>query len=253
MLTNEHIDYISWDLKTRGLSELNLQEELLDHICCAVEEKMAVGSLFVTAYKEAIEAFGPNGLVTLQSDTQKSIHQKPLHMLKATLLTSLLIIGFVATFALLNQPVTLPTQSGLWASPMNGKHEVTSGFGMRYHPVLKQKRMHNGIDFRAPIGTEIYAARDGMVQAAGVAPKGKEAYGITIAIRHDSSFQTFYAHLSEVKVEVGQQVKAGELIGLSGNSGASIGPHLHFELEKEGFHINPDTYPALVGRQVEEH
>jgi murein DD-endopeptidase MepM/ murein hydrolase activator NlpD len=253
MLSNEHIDYILWDLEARGLTDLSLQEELLDHICCVVEEKMAVGGLFVTAYKEAVEAFGPNGFETIQRHTQTSIHQKPLNMLKATLLTSLMIIGFMASFALFQQPVTMGTTPDIWASPMGEKTEVTSGFGMRMNPVLKKRMMHKGVDFRAPLGTEIYAARDGVIQAAGVPPKGKEGYGITIGIDHDSSFQTFYAHLSEVKVEVGQQVKAGELIALSGNSGLSKGPHLHFEVIKDGFNINPNTYPVLVTKQVEEH
>lgn len=214
---------------------------------------MAAGSLFVTAYKDAVEAFGPNGFETLQIQSQKPINQKSIHMLKATLLTSLMIIGFMAANALFHRPVTISTNSGVWSSPMGGDFEVTSGFGMRYHPVLKAKRLHKGIDFRAPVGTEIFAARAGVIQAAGVPPKGKEGYGITISIDHDSSFQTYYAHLSEVKVEVGQEVTAGELIGLTGNTGASIGPHLHFELIKAGFPINPDTFPILVSKQGEEH
>lgn len=252
MLTNEHIDYILWDLKARGLTQASLQEEVLDHICCAIEEKMAVGSLFITAYKDAVEAFGPNGFETLQIQSEKSINQKSMHMLKATLLTSLMIIGFMASYALFHKPVSLATNSSLWSNPIDHM-EVTSGFGMRMHPKLKTKKMHLGVDFRAPLGTEIYAARAGVVHASGVAPKGKEGYGIIIEIDHDSSFQTYYAHLSEVKVKPGQQVEAGELIGLSGNSGFSMGPHLHFELRKDGFQIDPETFPVLVNKDEEEH
>lgn len=253
MLTNDHIDYIQWDLKARGLSDTSLQEELLDHICCVVEENMAAGALFITAYKEAVQAFGPKGFETIQIHSQKSINQKSLHMLKATLLTSLMVIGFMASYALFHKPVVITTTSNLWAMPIEGNLKLTSGFGMRWHPVLKAKKMHNGVDYRASIGTEIYAARAGVIQASGVAPKGKQAYGIIVAIDHDSSFHTYYAHLSEVKVEPGQQVEAGDLIGLSGNSGASMGPHLHFELHKDGLRIDPDLYPILVNKQDEEH
>jgi len=117
--------------------------------------------------------------------------------------------------------------------------EVISGFGMRMHPILRFQRLHAGLDFRAPIGTKVYASADGVVEFAGVKKNG---YGIHIDISHGFSYSTKYAHLSEVLVRQGQKVKRGDLIGLTGNTGLSKGPHLHYEISKNGKKINPIDY-----------
>ena len=100
---------------------------------------------------------------------------------------------------------------------------ITSGFGMRK---LMSMWWHNGIDLRATIGTPVYAVSDGVVMEAKDNPTG---YGLYVALYHDD-FGSLYAHLSELLVEKGQQVKAGDIVGYSGNTGASTGPHLHFEI-----------------------
>lgn len=119
------------------------------------------------------------------------------------------------------------------------KAEVISGFGMRMHPILGYKRLHAGLDFRAPTGTKVYATADGVVDYAGVKKNG---YGIHIDIRHGFGYKTKYAHLSKLLVKDGQKVKRGDLIGLTGNTGLSKGPHLHYEISKNNKKINPIDY-----------
>lgn len=105
---------------------------------------------------------------------------------------------------------------------------VTDKFGLRKHPVAGKRKHHNGIDFLANTGTPIYATADGAVEYSGF--HKKSGYGNLIIINHNFGFKTYFAHLKRVKVRSGQLVKKGELIGYSGNSGVSTGPHLHYEV-----------------------
>ena len=116
---------------------------------------------------------------------------------------------------------------------------LSSGFGMRYHPIHKVRKMHTGIDFGARIGTPIYATGGGVVTKASNSFYG---YGKQIEIDHGFGIITKYAHLSELKVKVGQRVKRGEQIAQSGNSGTSSGPHLHYEVIKNRKKVNPIHY-----------
>ena len=116
---------------------------------------------------------------------------------------------------------------------------LASGFGLRFHPVYKVKKMHTGIDFAAPIGTPIYATADGNVSAVEVRFSG---YGKTIEIDHGFGYNTRYAHMHEFTVRKGQHVKRGELIGYVGNTGLSTAPHLHYEVILNGVRINPVHY-----------
>ncbi len=113
-----------------------------------------------------------------------------------------------------------------------------SGFGYRIHPIYKIRKMHAGLDFSAPIGTPIYATGDGVVIAQG----NERGYGNRIIINHSYGYATKYAHMSRFKVKKGQRVKRGDLIGYVGNSGASTGPHLHYEVFKNGKAVNPINF-----------
>jgi murein DD-endopeptidase MepM/ murein hydrolase activator NlpD len=115
---------------------------------------------------------------------------------------------------------------------------IASGFGRRFHPILKIWRPHNGIDFTAKIGTPIYATGDGVVSFAG---RGN-GFGIHIKIDHGFGYKTVYAHLSKLAVRKGQKVKRGQIIGYSGNTGLSAGPHLHYEVHYKGKPVNPVFY-----------
>lgn len=116
---------------------------------------------------------------------------------------------------------------------------LSSGFGLRYHPIHKIRKMHTGIDFGARIGTPIYATGGGVISKVSTSFYG---YGKQVEIDHGFGFKTKYAHLSEFNVKVGQKVKRGELIAYSGNSGTSSGPHLHYEVFKNRKKVNPIHY-----------
>lgn len=119
------------------------------------------------------------------------------------------------------------------------KIKLTSGYGMRMHPVKKLEMLHRGIDLAAPRGTEVYATADGVVLETDYKPEGA---GNLILIRHDESYETFYSQLDEILVEKGQKVKKGETIGKVGSSGVSTGPHLHYEVRVNGEAVDPEPY-----------
>ncbi len=119
--------------------------------------------------------------------------------------------------------------------PMEGYYSI-NGFGMRVHPVLKVYRMHEGIDIINDVGTNVFASADGVVRYAGRTDGG---YGAVVDIQHGYGFSTLYAHLSRMLVRPGQTVKRGELIARSGRSGLVSGPHLHYEIRKNGRKQNP--------------
>jgi murein DD-endopeptidase MepM/ murein hydrolase activator NlpD len=116
---------------------------------------------------------------------------------------------------------------------------IASGFGMRIHPIYKIAKMHTGLDFTADIGAEVYATGDGVVQSIDDKLSG---YGHHVMLKHGFGFETLYAHLSRVLVRPGEKVKRGQVIGYVGNSGTSTGPHLHYEVIKNGEKVNPVFY-----------
>jgi len=127
---------------------------------------------------------------------------------------------------------------------------LTSGFGMRTHPVLGGRRNHKGIDLAAPTGTPIYATADGIVDRA----EWFSSYGLFIEIEHGADLETRYAHMSRLAVSAGQRVKKGDLIGYVGSTGRSTGPHLHYEVRVSGVAVNPIPYmvDAPVNQQLAE-
>lgn len=114
----------------------------------------------------------------------------------------------------------------------------TSGFGPRVHPIFGSVRQHNGIDIDGDTGDRVRAARSGEVILAGA----RSGFGNTIVIYHGLGYSTLYAHLSQIEVEVGEQVDSGERIGAVGSTGWSTGPHLHFELRIDGNAVDPTPY-----------
>jgi murein DD-endopeptidase MepM/ murein hydrolase activator NlpD len=124
--------------------------------------------------------------------------------------------------------------------PINNRDltRIASGFGMRMHPIYKILKMHKGMDFTAPVGTEIYATGDGVIEKVG----WTGGYGKTILINHGYGYKTRYAHCSKFKCKKGQKVKRGDHIGYVGNTGQSTGPHLHYEVFKNNRQINPVNF-----------
>jgi len=118
--------------------------------------------------------------------------------------------------------------------PTNGKYSSDS-YGMRVHPVLGINKMHNGIDIITDVGTNVKSSGKGKVIFSGL----KHGYGLAIEIDHGFGYRTIYAHLSKTLVREGQNVKRGDIIAKSGNTGLSTGPHLHYEVLHNGENLNP--------------
>ena len=128
------------------------------------------------------------------------------------------------------------------ASPLEFTR-MSSGYGIRVHPITNDKRAHKGIDYAAPTGTPIRTVGDGVVEFAGT----QRGYGNVIEIKHRDGKSTVFAHLSRIGVKKGQKVEQGELIGAVGSTGFSTGPHLHFEFRVDGEHRDPLTLVAEGG------
>ena len=143
------------------------------------------------------------------------------------------------------EPDGISIRKTLMKTPVDGAR-ISSGYGMRKHPILGYNKMHKGMDFAAPTGTPIYAAGDGVIEEAG----RKGSYGKYIRVRHNSKLKTAYAHLHRIKVKSGTRVKQGEVIGTVGSTGRSTGPHLHYEVILNGRQVNPRSVNLPTGEQL---
>ena len=133
------------------------------------------------------------------------------------------------------------------ANPAPG-HSVTSPFGVRTDPILGTAALHSGMDFRAPIGMAAKVTAPGIVTKAG----WNGGYGRMVEVDHGNGFATRYGHLSEIDVTVGQKLAAGDIIGKTGSSGRSTGPHLHYEVRHNGEAVDPLRF-LTVGKKVEQY
>lgn len=127
----------------------------------------------------------------------------------------------------------LPKFTGRFSRPVGGP--ITSGFGMRFHPILRRNRMHNGIDFGAGHGSPIHAAADGIV----IASTYGKGYGNMVILDHGGGMSTLYGHCSRRLVGQGQRVRRGQVIATVGATGLATGPHLHWEVRVNGKAVNP--------------
>ncbi|MBX7146664.1 MAG: M23 family metallopeptidase [Alphaproteobacteria bacterium] len=150
-------------------------------------------------------------------------------------------------------PLGETIRKALLKTPVDGAR-ITSGFGRRHHPILGYSKMHKGTDFGAPIGTPIFAAGDGVIEKMG--PAG--TFGNYVRIRHNSEYATAYAHASRFAkgLGAGKRVRQGQVIAYVGTTGRSTGPHLHFEVIKNGVQINPvsiklQSSNKLAGKDLE--
>ena len=123
---------------------------------------------------------------------------------------------------------------------------LSSGFGMRFHPILGYSRLHAGVDYAAPSGTPIYAVADGRVAFAG----RHGGHGNYVKLSHNSGLGTGYAHMSRIAVSSGEMVRRGEIIGYVGSTGLSTGPHLHYEVYRNGRTVNPLSIKFEQGSQL---
>lgn len=125
--------------------------------------------------------------------------------------------------------------------PISGKDltRIASGFGLRIHPVYKISKLHSGMDFTAPLGTEIYASGDGVIEDVSSSKRGM---GNCIVINHGFGYSSVYAHLDSFNIKKGQKVNRGDVIGYVGNTGMSIAPHLHYEIKLNNLNVDPVNY-----------
>lgn len=222
-------------------------DELLDHLCCDIEDAMSDGQSFTEAFARCRERWNESEVKKIHSSTQKRFT-----MVK---LIGIMLLG-LSTFTFFSNPfadtsnyLTTTDQQEKEAlrtpvleppsfCPLVAGYELTSDYGNRIHPISKKEVLHRGVDWKAPLGTSIVAAGDGTVLEAGL----KSQYGNCIVIVHDEIYQTLYAHLENIEVKVGDKVTGGQQIGTVGNTGASMGAHLHYEVLKNGVPVNPADY-----------
>jgi murein DD-endopeptidase MepM/ murein hydrolase activator NlpD len=165
-------------------------------------------------------------------------------MQKITHILSLALLGlaFAQPAAAMPEPLdALPLElkeakDQQWRMPLDAGR-VSSFFG-----AARGRRAHGGIDFSVPHNTPVMATGDGTVVASSMGYKGDRKYGNVVVIEHDGGLRSLYAHLNKRHVNVGDTVSAGELIGLSGATGRSTGPHLHLEAYQDGARINPNRF-----------
>ena len=138
-------------------------------------------------------------------------------------------------------------RKSLMRTPVDGAR-ISSGYGMRKHPILGYNKMHKGVDFAAPTGTPIYAAGEGTVEYVGA----RGAYGKYIRLRHNGQLKTAYAHLHKYKsgIRVGSRVEQGDIIGYVGSTGRSTGPHLHYEVLVNNAQVNPNRVDLPIGKRL---
>lgn len=260
ILNENQVATVQAHLASAGLPA-PLSAELLDHLCCAIEARMEVGSDFPTALHATLKSWPIRHLRGIQKDIRFTTKIKPMLFriyATAAIFAGLLLMApdfffspspmvtactsdheMVESFVPISQEFDPPT-----ASPIAGvemEDILSSGYGMRTHPVFNRKQFHRGIDLKSKTGTTVLATADGKVIHSGVDGK----YGITVRILHEDGYVTVYAHLSEQVVERGKRVLQGQKIGAVGSTGASTSPHLHYEVLKDNKPVNP---LALLGQ-----
>ncbi|MFN9326301.1 MAG: M23 family metallopeptidase [Flavobacteriales bacterium] len=183
----------------------------------------------INRYKD-LDGFASSDLVI---DTRKRLDQ-----MSRQLVVQSRSLDEVAALVLRKQEM-LASIPAIQPIPNEDLTQTAGGYGMRIHPIHKIPKFHAGMDFTAKQGTPIYATGDGRVTFADYATNG---YGRHVVIDHGFGYGTLYAHLRELKVRNGQKVKRGDVIGLVGNTGLSAGPHLHYEVHKNGQPVDPANY-----------
>ncbi|MEW9673612.1 peptidoglycan DD-metalloendopeptidase family protein [Ammoniphilus sp. 3BR4] len=150
------------------------------------------------------------------------------------------VMSYAERYVKVPQVVQMDAGNGL-VNPVPTGYRVSSDFGFRIHPTLKNEEKHTGIDLAAPEGEPAVSITTGKVSYAG----WRGGYGNTVIVDYGNGVQALYGHLSKIAVEPGTTVKAGQLVGFIGSTGRSTGPHLHFEIRKDGKPIDPEQFIKL--------
>ena len=147
------------------------------------------------------------------------------------------------------EPDGSSVRKALLKTPVSGAR-ISSGFGLRHHPILGYTALHQGMDFAVPAGTPVFASGDGTVSIAG----WHDQYGWRVKIRHGNHYETMYAHFSSIArgIRSGVKVKQGQVVGYVGSTGMSTGPHCHYEVHYYGRPVNPATLKFPPGHSLKE-
>ncbi len=232
MLSNNQINRIEAALIQSQVFHSAIRSELLDHVCCMIEIEMNKNIGFDAALKRVFQVFNEDEMREIQLEKLSFINQNQSIMYKLSLL-SLFALLFITAYVWA-APIDPPT-----IHPVKNHYEISSGFGMRLHPYKNIKKMHTGIDIKAPAGTLVVATADAIVLKV---VKMHDKHGNYIILKHDDEYQTKYSHLLSVNVQEGDIVKLGETIGKVGSTGISTAPHLHYEVLKNEKAVDPANY-----------
>ncbi|OJV65985.1 MAG: hypothetical protein BGO41_08610 [Clostridiales bacterium 38-18] len=204
---------------TKKLELEGIQEQLLGYIDTKMkkQDELTVALNNLIAYKQDLKS-DESAMIELEKATQNDA-DKITDLIKNLKLAATYVGGEM-----------------MW--PVPGKYSISSYFGNRLHPISKEYTMHTGIDIESPRKTPFVAAQTGTVVFAN----WFAGYGKAIIIDHGGGYTTLYGHLDVISVSVGDVVKKGEVIGQTGNTGYSTGPHLHFEVRMNGEYVDPLTY-----------
>lgn len=156
-----------------------------------------------------------------------------MEVLRSQIQTAMESVQGIKEYIVEQKDIYLATPSG-W--PVSGR--VSSKYGYRTHPKSGARQLHTGVDISIPLGTEVLATADGIVTFSGWTMNS----GNVVVIEHGRGFSTAYAHNREILVAVGDRVRRDDVVALSGSTGRSTGPHVHYEIWKDGRHVNPSAY-----------
>ena len=233
ILNESQIEQVLVKIREHGVRSDSLKLEVLDHICCAVEKAMDNGQSFKEALEQTVQSFGEKGLYKIDRQI-KSYKRKKGIVKKLRVSTA----SMAACFMLL--VLAVDAQERPQIKPLEkGKFRISSTFGERIDPFDNKRKFHRGVDMAVPEGTPVKATADGIIEKV-VSKEG--GAGKFVVIIHDDEYQTLYANLSEFRVQIGQKVKKGDVIALSGNTGKSTAPHLHYEVIRNGENVDPELY-----------
>ncbi len=250
ILTEKQVQKIYEAIRNKGFY-INKDHEILDHCCSSIEEFMNSGLSFDEALKNVLAQEYIDSLKKMNKKLTIIHLSKFIHM-KIIILGLLLIsaasfnnlftsetdekkesINCISEVPTLLAENDLNEPPEIWPLSLPGK--ISSGYGMRMHPIEKEKKFHFGIDIPAAKGTPVIATSDGEIIEAGYTVN----YGNYIVIKHDDTYSSKYSQLSEINVKKGDLINKGDQIGTVGSSGRSTAPHLHFEIIEAGKHVDP--------------
>lgn len=223
--------WISSELKSRGIHNKRLLEELTDHYMEEYENTLIDTKDTTLAHNKVIAKMNAVNLKKINRDTNIIFYKPCLQLSAAISIAIIFLIYQKNLYHLDNEPPSI------WPVNVETKN-IGNSYGLMFHPIHKVKKFHKGLDIKGNIGEPVYATSNGLVESSSY----NRGLGYYIIIKHDDKYQTKYCHLSELLVEAGMEVKIGDRIGSIGNSGLSTAPHLHYEVLINGKNVNPEDY-----------